>query len=139
MNKQDIRWAQRFSNYKKALAQLERFVKKKSLNELEAQGIIQSFEYTFELAWNVMKDLYEDQGESGIQGSKDAIRLAFKRGLIQDGELWMSMVENRKLTTHTYNEDTASKMVKLIQKEYFPCFISLLKTLEDRLSQQLSL
>ena len=61
-NNPDIRWQQRFSNYKKALAQLSQFIVKGNLSRLEEQGLIKAFEYTFELAWNVIKDYYEYQG-----------------------------------------------------------------------------
>lgn len=132
MKKQDIRWQQRFANFNKALSQLAKFIAKQELNELEEQGLIQAFEYTYELAWNVIKDFYEDQGESSIQGSKDAIRLAFKRGLIKDGDRWMDMVENRKLTVHTYNEEIASNMVKLIKEQYFQAFTALQAVLVDK-------
>ncbi len=132
MKKQDIRWQQRFANFNKALSQLAKFIAKQELNELEEQGLIQAFEYTYELAWNVIKDFYEDQGESSIQGSKDAIRLAFKRGLIKDGDRWMDMVENRKLTVHTYNEEIASNMVKLIKEQYFQAFTALQAALVDK-------
>lgn len=54
----DIRWKQRFYNYQKALVQLTKFIKKGELNELEEQGIIKAFEYTYELAWNVIKGNY---------------------------------------------------------------------------------
>ena len=88
MELNDTRWQQRFSNYKKAFSQLELFYEKgKDLNHLEQQGLIKAFEYTYELAWNTIKDFYESQGESGIQGSRDAIRLAFRRALIQDGDV----------------------------------------------------
>jgi hypothetical protein len=70
MNK-DIRWKQRFSNYKKALLQLTKFIDKGKLNELQKQGLIQAFEYTHELAWNVLKDYLQDQGIQNITGSKD--------------------------------------------------------------------
>jgi nucleotidyltransferase substrate binding protein (TIGR01987 family) len=130
-NREDIRWVQRFSNYNKALAQLKRFFAKKDLNELEEQGLIKAFEYTYELAWNTIKDFYEDQGETGIQGSKDAVRLAFKRGLIGEGESWMEMIENRKLTVHTYNEATATEVVNLIKKKYFDLFINLQDSLDE--------
>ncbi len=126
---QDVRWRQRFSNFNKALAQLTKFIEKGKLSELEKQGLIQSFEYTYELSWNLMKDIYEEQGESGIQGSKDAFRLAFKRGLIADGQAWMNMVEDRKLTSHTYDEETAEKVVVAIQKDYFSLFVALQKRL----------
>lgn len=74
MENHDIRWNQRFSNLKKAFLQLDRFINKGALNEFEQQGLIQSFEYTFELSWNVIKDYYEFQGETNIQGSRDAFR-----------------------------------------------------------------
>ncbi len=77
------------SSYTKALSILSKFIKKGELNELEIQGFIEGFEYTYELAWNIMKDFYEDQGETGILGSRDAIRLAFNRALIKDGDAWM--------------------------------------------------
>ncbi len=126
----DIRWLQRFANFNRAFLQLKKFLEKGELNEFEEQGLIQSFEYTFELAWNVIKDFYEDQGEQSIQGSKDAFRLAFKRGLIAHGEEWMEMVESRKLTVHTYNEKTANEIVKLIRQKYFKNFKQLHLALE---------
>jgi hypothetical protein len=66
MRESDIRWKQRFSNYKKALAQLTKFIEKGELNELEEQGLIQSFEYTHELAWNLLRDYLRDQGTQDI-------------------------------------------------------------------------
>jgi nucleotidyltransferase substrate binding protein (TIGR01987 family) len=123
--KQDIRWIQRLSNFSKALAQLSKFIIKSDLNELERQGLIQSFEYNFELAWNTIKDFYESQGETTIQGSRDAFRIAFKRGLIEHGEIWMEMVTSRTLTTHTYNEATALEISSAIISTFYPELIKL--------------
>jgi nucleotidyltransferase substrate binding protein (TIGR01987 family) len=139
MENKDIRWVQRFQNYKKALSQLKKFIDKGNLNELEEQGLIQAFEYTYELSWNVMKDFYEEQGETNIQGSKDTIRLAFKRGLISEGDKWMAMIENRKLTVHTYNEEIASQVASLILNDYFNLFVSLRNELENKSTGQLPL
>tara|TARA_R110001592_G_scaffold2039_6_gene12695 strand:- start:1744 stop:2181 length:438 start_codon:yes stop_codon:yes gene_type:complete len=127
----DIRWKQRFQNFKKAYSQLSKFFDKPELNELEEQGLIQAFEYTYELSWLLIKDFYKDQGETEIQGSKDAFRLAFNRNLIKDGQLWLNMVEDRKLTVHTYNESTAHKIHANIKSHYFALFGSLLKTFEE--------
>lgn len=129
----DIRWQQRFSNYKKALNQLQLFIDKKNLTPLEEQGLIKSFEYTYELSWNVIKDFYESQGETNIQGSKDAFRLAFKRGLFEDGQPWLDMVESRKLTVHTYDEKTAKTVVSAIINQYFLQFKKLEKMLTTHL------
>jgi nucleotidyltransferase substrate binding protein (TIGR01987 family) len=123
--KLDIRWKQRFSNYQKAFNQLQEFVKKGQLSKFEEQGLIKAFEYTYELAWNTIKDFYESQGETGIQGSKDALRLAFKRGLITDGTKWMDMVQSRIETAHSYNEATAKKVVAAILSDYHLLFVAL--------------
>lgn len=119
MKEYDIRWMQRYENYSKALGQLRKFIDKGNLNELEEQGLIQAFEFTFELSWNTIKDYFESLGETDIQGSRDAFRLAFKRGLIVDGETWMNMIKSRTQTTHTYNEDTAKKISSDIINLYF--------------------
>ena len=135
MTNNDIRWLQRFANYSKVLLQLEKFIKKaKDLNELEKQGMIQSFEYNFELAWNLIKDYYEYQGVTEIQGSRDAFRLAFNRGLIENGEGWMQMIQSRTKTSHTYNEETAEEIVSEILNKYYILFKKLYETM-DKISK----
>lgn len=132
MNTQDIRWKQRFSNYIKALSQLEQFIDKgEDLNNLEEQGMIKAFEYTYELAWNTIKDFYEHQAETGIQGSRDAISLAFKRGLIHEGDVWMEMMKDRNRTSHTYNEEIAKEIAEHILSLYFDQFVELKTTLDS--------
>lgn len=126
MKHNDVRWIQRFANYSKALAQLEKFIAKgEGLNELEQQGMIQAFEYNFELAWNLIKDYYAYQGVTEIQGSRDAFRLAFNRGLIENGEGWMQMIESRTKTSHTYNEETANEIASDILNKYYALFKAL--------------
>ena len=121
----DTRWRQRFDNYQKALTQLTKFIDKGQLNELEEQGLIKAFEYTYELAWQTLKDYYEEQGEIGIQGSRDAFRLAFQRGLISDGQSWMAMIKSRVATVHTYNLDLVQQIAQDIRQIYFPLFVEL--------------
>jgi len=127
----DIRWKQRFYNYQKALVQLTKFIKKGELNELEEQGIIKAFEYTYELAWKVIKDYYEEQGEVSIQGSRDALRLAFQRGLISDGDNWMQMIKSRIASVHTYNLEVAQQINQDIHDIYFQLFIELKEKMES--------
>ena len=124
----DVRWKQRFNNFKKALLQLESAVElsqERSLSQLEKQGVIQAFEFTHELAWNVLKDYLEDQGEQNIRGSKDATRSAFKVSLISDGELWMAMIQSRNISSHTYDEAIAELLFVSIVDDYFPLFVTL--------------
>ena len=126
----DIRWLQRFANYKKALSQLEKFIAKGELNELEQQGLIQAFEYTHELAWNVLRDYLRSQGHSTIHGSRDATREAFNLELIHDGEIWMDMIQDRNRTSHTYNQATADMIMDNIVKRYFISFKKLRETMQ---------
>lgn len=132
MSEQDILWIQQFNHFVKALAQLREAVElaqQRPLSKLEEQGMIQAFEYTYELAWHTLKDYLAMQGEIGIHGSRDAFRLAFRRGLIQDGDMWMEMVRSRTLTSHTYNEDVARQVVVAIMEQYFPLYVQLYHTL----------
>lgn len=120
-----IRWQQRFSNYDKALQQLESAIvlaQSRPLSDLEKQGIIQAFEFTHELAWNVMKDYFQFQGNSNIMGSRDAIREAFSKGLINNGERWMETISSRNKTSHTYNHKIADEMVESIIQHYGSLF-----------------
>ena len=127
----DIRWKQRLANYKKALAQLTKFIDKGKLNELEEQGLIQAFEYTHELAWNLLKDYLQDQGTQNINGSKDAVRAAFKVGLIEDGESWMDMITDRNRTSHTYNQSTADEIAINIIARFFGLFVMLREKMQE--------
>jgi nucleotidyltransferase substrate binding protein (TIGR01987 family) len=87
LSRNDIPWEQRFSNFRKALSLLKQFIDKVDLSNLEEQGLIKAFEYTYELAWNTLKDYLEYQGgTSSITGSRDSFREAFKVGLISDGQ-----------------------------------------------------
>ncbi|MFO7816327.1 MAG: HI0074 family nucleotidyltransferase substrate-binding subunit [Desulfovibrionales bacterium] len=91
----DIRWEQRFENYKQAFSRLAEAVDlahERELSDLEKLGLIQGFDFTHELAWNVLKDYLEHQEVSGIIGSKGAVRSAFKNGLIENGDIWMTMI-----------------------------------------------
>ena len=131
----DIRWQQRLANFTKALTELSEAIalaEQRKLTKLEQQGLIQAFEYNYELAWNCIKDFYQFQGETDIQGSRDAIRLAFSRGLISDGELWMNMIKRRALTSHTYNQDTANAVADDVLKRYYPAFVALHQVLNEQ-------
>jgi len=122
MNDTDIRWQQRFANYKKAVGQLQSAVdlsRQRQLSNLEKQGVIQAFEFTHELAWNVLKDFLQDQGTQNIKGSKDATREAFKVELIANGEQWMAMIQSRNISSHSYDERTAEQLVNVIIERHF--------------------
>jgi nucleotidyltransferase substrate binding protein (TIGR01987 family) len=147
----DVRWEQRFSNFVKALDKLSQsvsYIKRKYsededtainseellsvLDEMIKEGLIQRFEYTHELAWKVMKDYAEYQGNSSIGGSRDASREALQLKLITEGEIWMDMIISRNKTSHTYNEEIANEIYTKILKEYYPAFQNFRKQMEEK-------
>jgi len=144
----DIRWEQRYSNFLKALSKLTRaveYIKNNMLDqddtdaqselgdvldEMLKNGLIQRFEYTHELAWNVMKDYAAYQGNVNVGGSRDATREAFQLQLISDGKVWMDMIGSRNKTSHTYNEETADEIYSKILNEYYPAFLEFQRNME---------
>jgi len=122
---EDIRWKQRFDNFSRALASLRKAVelsRERPLSELEQQGLIQVFEFTHELAWNVLKDYLEAKGISGLVGSRDAVRSAFRNDLITDGETWMEMIKARNLSSHSYDPKVANEIATDICARFGPAF-----------------
>ena len=128
MSNEDIRWQQRFDNFQNALEELTEAVdlyRERPLSKLEKQGLVKAFEFTHELAWNVMKDYFEYQGKISIMGSRDATREAFNRGMITDGENWMEMIKSRNKSSHTYNQETADELVEDTVNSFHGLFLQL--------------
>ena len=130
-NKKEIRWKQRFTNFEKAFKVLERTVQIKQPNEAEKGGLILFYEVCFELAWKTMKDYLESEGYI-VKSPKQAIKQAFQIDLIHNGELWLTALEDRNLTSHTYDEATTNQIVKNITDKYF----LLLKELYEQLKHK---
>jgi len=128
----DIRWQQRFANFCQALEQLETFFQPPALNERERQGLIKPFEYCFELGWNTLRHLLLAEGSVGLIGSRDTLRLAFRVGLIRDGEAWLAMVQDRNLTSHTCNRSTAEQVSQQVGDRHLLCFRELQLVLSER-------
>ena len=116
---QDIRWKQRFENFQKAYLFLKKSVQQGTYDELQAAGLVQSFEFSFELAWKTLKDYQILMGLS-LSYPREVIKEAFKAGLINEGHLWISMLDHRNELTHRYNEEQAKRAIKLIREDYFP-------------------
>jgi len=150
MNQEDIRWHQRFLNYKKVFAKLDQIVRQLRIEygdesghvdedcfffgfDIIKEGLIQRFEYTHELAWNVMKDYAFYQGNADIGGSRDATREALQLMLIENGEVWMEMIKSRNKTSHTYHESIANEIFTLIMDQYHKVFALFLDTMNKKL------
>ena len=133
----DIRWKQRFDNYVSALKHLSsamQLAEQRPLSELEQQGVIQNFEICYELAWKVMQDYLKNQGGYDGSGSKDALRLTINRELINDGQIWMDMIEERNKTSHTYSSKILGNLMNKIQHQFHPAF----KAMEQQFNRRLN-
>ncbi len=138
MAETDIRWIQRLENFSKALEKLNEAaqIMEKELhysvevNDLLKDGLIQRFEYTHELAWNVMKDYAEYQGSTDIRGSRDAIRWALHNGLAND-KAWMKYIEDRNLSSHDYDSMTADSIFIKVIETYLPLFNLFEQTMKE--------
>lgn len=116
---EDIRWKQWFTNFEKSFKHLEFALKIENPDIVQKAGIIQFFELTHELAWKLMKDYLEAQGFSDVKSPRNAIKKSFETGLIADGHTWMELILDRNLTAHTYDEEKATEVEKLIKNKYF--------------------
>ena len=118
-NLKEIRWKQRFENFDKSYKLLKKYSNQEITTELERAGIIQFFEMTFELAWKVLKDYLESEGYM-VKSPRETVKQAFQIGLIDNGHIWIDALSNRNLTTHTYDEELATKMTSEILNAYLP-------------------
>lgn len=122
MNDPDIRWKQRLANLEKSLGALNEALSIDEPDYTQKAGIIQFFEMTFELSWNVMKDYLTGQGFQDVLSPRQSIKKAFETGLVQNGQLWLQALEDRNLTSHAYDEETADEIVRDIREKYNPLF-----------------
>ena len=132
----DDRWKQRFQNFSNAYQTLCRVLDRYEQNledEITKMALVQSFEFTFELAWNVMKDYLENEGYDQVKNSKQTIRTAFQAELISDAETWMGAIEKRNLASHAYNNVILNETIAFIHKEFFP----IVKKLHEELKKLL--
>ncbi|MBK7107124.1 MAG: nucleotidyltransferase substrate binding protein [Ignavibacteriae bacterium] len=118
MNQKQIRWQQRYKNFSNSFDALHRAIKIKEPNETEKGGIIQFYEVTFELSWKTLKDYLESEGFD-IKSPRETIKQAFQLGIILKGEDWLDALDDRNLTAHIYDIETANKVIQRIKKNHF--------------------
>ena len=134
MNTQDIRWQQRFSQFEKAFLLLQDAIDIDKPSVVERAGLIQFFEMAFELAWKLLKDFEEAEGFI-VKSPREAIKQAFQANIISQGHDWIDALEDRNLTTHTYNENIAIAVEQKIRNKYFPCLQQLYLDFNSKVSE----
>lgn len=121
ISSQDIRWKQRFQNYEKAFKRLSRaieVVKSAPDDDLLQSGLVQTYEYTFELAWKTLKDYLTLEGFE-VRSPRETIRQGFQSGYIMNGEDWLQALADRNLTTYIYDDEIIARVLSGIFERYF--------------------
>ncbi len=120
-NTDEVRWTQRLQNFKKAMAQLDAACDQDEYSDLERAGLVQMFEFTFELAWKTYKDLLFYEGYDK-KTPRDVISTAHEAGYLteDDAETWLEALGKRNLLSHTYEEAMAKEAQNLIKNQYQP-------------------
>ena len=134
---QEIRWHYRFRNFSRAFSLLSRALEGEieELNDLEKEGVIQRFEYTFQLSWNTLKDHLEHDGVVMQSVTpRSVIRTAAAAGMITDGQTWIQMLEDRRNTSYLYNIEMLDNVVGNIRDNY----LTVLEALHQRLSMEMT-
>jgi nucleotidyltransferase substrate binding protein (TIGR01987 family) len=124
-NDPDVRWKQRFRYFQKAFDQLKSAAAlstQRDLSDLEKQGLIKAFEFSYELAWKTLKDILKSRAVQNILGPRDAIKKAFASDLIEDGETWLEMIDSRNRSSHTYDPRIADDVIQSIHAKYLEAF-----------------
>ncbi|KXS38064.1 MAG: nucleotidyltransferase substrate binding protein [Candidatus Frackibacter sp. T328-2] len=129
MNKN--KWEERLASFKKVLNRLEEGLEVDSDNLLMIDGVIQRFEFNYELAWKTMKCFLKSQGIEDIKSPRITIREASSFGLIVDSDQWIDMLEDKKLTADFYDEEQAKKIYARIKEKYYENFKDLYERLKD--------
>ena len=112
------RWQQRLGDFENALSRLNEALTKESFNELEKDGVIQRFEFTFELAWKTLKDYLEDQGFADVSSPKKVLSKAFQENLFTDDALWLKMLADRNSLSHLYKKEMSEKVFENVKNDY---------------------
>ena len=131
MENKEKRWKQRFQNFEKAFLFFEKAANKDTYTPIEVSGLVQAFEFTFELAWKTIKDyLYEQGIETTFP--RAALKEAFNTQIINDGHTWIEMLEKRNELSHTYNEEVANNAVEIIKNKYYPAVLQVYQYLKEK-------
>lgn len=131
MNQKEIRWRQRFENFEKSFLLLKQSLEIENPSVVERAGLIQFFETTFELSWKLLKDYLESQ-DVNPQFPRDVIKEAFHYEVIADGDIWLTMLGDRNLTVHTYNETKAAEVEEKIRTLFFPALDRLYRSMKEK-------
>jgi nucleotidyltransferase substrate binding protein (TIGR01987 family) len=135
MENKDVRWKQRFQNFEKAFLFFQTTVDKENYSPIEIGGLVQAFEFTFELGWKTIKDFLYEQGLS-TSYPRETIKEGFQTNIIEDGHTWLHMLEKRNELSHTYNQEVANQAVEIIKYRYYQAIEQVYRFFKEKINEQ---
>ncbi len=127
----------KLENYQRALARLSEAVNEPNPNEYVYDAVVKRFEFVYELAWRLMKAVIEYKGGSEPKFPRDVFREAFAGRIIRDGEVWLDMMKDRNLTSHTYDDVYAREVYERVKSMYMVHFQTLLEHIKGEVQNAL--
>lgn len=131
MNRRRVQ--EKLANYNKALQRLDEALAVENPNSFIYDSVMKRFEFTYELAWRLMKSYIEYQGGADVRFARDVFREAYAKGLIKEGKVWLQMLQDRNISSHTYNEDESKQIYERVKK-YRQYFFALAQEIEKGLA-----
>jgi nucleotidyltransferase substrate binding protein (TIGR01987 family) len=128
------KWIERLEVYQNAVSRLNEVIslrEHRPLSQFECDSLVKRFEFTYEMAWKLLMSYEKDNGISELQGSRDVIRRAFAMSIIENGEAWLEMVDDRNKTSHLYDEEMVADVIDEIVHTYYPLFVELLHKMNE--------
>ena len=128
------KWLERLSIFSNAVARLAEVIelrKQRPLNQFECDSLIKRFEFSYEMAWKLMMSYEKENGITELLGSKDVVRQAYRMSLIENGEAWLEMIDDRNKTSHLYDEEMAADVIDEIVNTYYALFFELKSKMDE--------
>lgn len=138
MNEISAKWLERLDTFKNAIGRLAEVIdlsNQRKLNQFECDSLIKRFEFSFEMAWKLMMSYEKENGVAVLHGSKDVVRQAYSMSIIENGEAWLEMIDDRNKTSHLYDEEMAADVIDEIIQTYYPLFIELQNKMDEIANQ----
>ncbi|MFO7295457.1 MAG: nucleotidyltransferase substrate binding protein [Clostridia bacterium] len=129
------RLREKLSDYSRALKRLEEALERDQSDDIVLDAVIQRFEFTYELSWKLIKAYMSYSGIADVKTPRQAFKEAFAAGLIDEGDVWLEMLDDRNLTSHTYDQSTARRVYEKVKNRYYPAMSKLKEAISREIEQ----
>lgn len=129
------RLREKLEDFSKALNRLKEALERDQSDDIVLDAVIQRFEFTYELSWKLIKAYMSYSGIADVKTPRQAFKEAFAAGLIDEGDVWLEMLDDRNLTSHTYDQSTARRVYEKVKNIYYPAMSKLKEAISREIEQ----